>query len=194
MLYLTSLFFPKFALAAHGTRWVFQPFGWQLVFAMGMLATLTDIGRLTRSSPIVWLTVSITGLILLTGVTYRIHEWVGSSISEEVLLGKQNPGLLRVVHFVLVATLISATAHWVPANCWWTSTASTMLCMIGRNALAVFLWGVLVRYVSVIFFRQTTVFEIVMLDLFGVFSSVLLAILLDKNCHSSEKRCPVTPG
>lgn len=120
-------------------RWFFNPLAWQLVFTCGVIAA-----RYWREAPRVHvapvamsLAVALGAAILITDA-FGLTEGLRAAASAHLDLGKQNLGLLRLVHFVAIAYLAAIASGMVQAK---FGRFAESLRMLGRHSLPVFVFG-----------------------------------------------------
>ncbi|MBV9218739.1 MAG: OpgC domain-containing protein [Methylobacteriaceae bacterium] len=120
--------------------WFLNPFAWQLMFSIGIVA-----GILWRDRPVPRSTflLVLSGIFLvLAGISVTDGLWIAPGLRDAVFqrldILKQNLGLARMLHFLMVAYLISQ----MPAL---TAVARTglgrELQRLGRHSLPVFAFG-----------------------------------------------------
>lgn len=120
--------------------WFFNPFAWQLVFTLGVVAGIRWRDEPLRRSPAIQaacLVLAAAGAIVVTdglGLCPGLHDVVFAQLD----VGKQNLGAARLVNFLALAYLI-ATAPLL-TNLARTSVGQELQRM-GRHSLEVFAFG-----------------------------------------------------
>jgi hypothetical protein len=120
--------------------WFFNPFAWQLVFTLGVVAAIRwRDAPLPRSLAIraACLTLAVAGAVVVTdawGLLPGLHDAVFSRFD----VGKQNLGALRLINFLALAYLI-ATAPFLTALA--RTSVGEELQRLGRHSLEVFAVG-----------------------------------------------------
>jgi hypothetical protein len=120
--------------------WFFNPFAWQLIFTLGVLAAIRWRETPLRRSPAIraaCLVLAVAGAIVVTdglGLLPGLHDGIFAQLD----VGKQNLGAARLVNFLALAYVI-ATAPFL------TTLAQTPvgqeLRRLGRHSLEVFAAG-----------------------------------------------------
>lgn len=88
--------------------WFFDPFAWQLLFAIGIAVGLN---LRARSAPLSRPWIAITGLIVAASAVvvtdcFGASHSFGEAVRGGLDLGKTQLGLVRLIHFLALATLI----------------------------------------------------------------------------------------
>jgi hypothetical protein len=132
--------------------WFLNPFAWQLLFTIGILSGICWRDRRPRYlSPLfAAATVGIAAAAVFVtgsaGLAPGLHDWAFGHLD----LLKQNLGLVRLAHFLLIAYLISQ----VPFLALLARTrAGQELQRVGRHSLAVFAVGSLFSAVGQVLMR-----------------------------------------
>ena len=132
--------------------WFFNPFGWQLIFFTGFALMRGWLPRPpVNASLIIIATVITLGFMSLSHIAYR--EWgfdwaLQWRIENVMLIHKTDFGLLRYVHFMVLAYLAYAVVgeggRWLlpvgrslPGKIW--KALVTVLTKVGQQSLAVFI-------------------------------------------------------
>ncbi len=132
--------------------WFFNPFGWQLIFFTGFAFMRGWIPRPPVNTLLIIIATAITvGFMTLSHVAFR--EWgfdwaLRWRIENIMLIDKTNLGVLRYVHFLVLAYLAYAVAgeggRWLltegrnlPSKIW--KFLVTVLTKVGQQSLAVFM-------------------------------------------------------
>ena len=116
--------------------WFFNPLAWQLVFTCGVIAT-----TYWREAPRVELALFAVSLAVVLARRDFGHRPFGlagglrAAASAHLDLGKQNLGLLRLVHFVAIAYLAAIASSAVQAK---FGRFAESLRTLGRHSLPVF--------------------------------------------------------
>jgi hypothetical protein len=120
--------------------WFFNPFAWQLIFTMGILSCV-----LWRHAPLPYserlYAISIVGLLLsavivtdASGFEPGLRDWAFARFD----IPKQNLGLGRLSHFLMLAYVIAQTPF---LSAMAKTNAGRSLQRLGRHSLAVFALG-----------------------------------------------------
>jgi hypothetical protein len=130
-------------LGVEGDGWYFNPFAWQLVFALGIICALRWRNGLPRPQrPLVMLALAI----ILGGAILSIKAMgFRAAALAHLDLDKHNLGLVRVAHFVALAYVLSILASVQP----WATTMGRIVCSrtgqslqgMGRKSLLFFTLG-----------------------------------------------------
>jgi hypothetical protein len=120
--------------------WFFNPFAWQLIFTIGILSSILWRQAPPRYSESFY-PISVLGLVLsavivtdVAGLEPGLRDWAFARFD----VPKQNLGLGRLTHFLMLAYVIAQTP-WLSAM---TKTAAGQsLQRLGRHSLAVFALG-----------------------------------------------------
>ncbi|HZA01346.1 MAG TPA: OpgC domain-containing protein, partial [Hyphomicrobiaceae bacterium] len=161
--------------------WYFNPFAWQLLFSVGVLAGLAHrAGATVRRSP--WLCgVAITYLLfafLIAEPWTAIPGWHEYDLVLDDLIGpisKQNLSPWRLAHILafayLSAVVIPASARWLRHPCF------AWVINLGRNALDVFCVGTVLSLLGFIVFVEfgDGIVAQVAVNVGGLISMVLIA-------------------
>lgn len=124
---------------AQGAGWFFNPFAWQLLFVIGVLAgTLWRAGP-PRSPALTMVAAAVVGVALMArtdgfGLTPGFGEWLGPRLDGH----KPQLGLARLLHFLALAYLLAILGVARPVL---DSTVGRTLTAMGRAALPVFCIG-----------------------------------------------------
>ena len=126
-----------------GDGWTFNPFAWQLVFAIGVICALKWRRGLPR--PQGRLVVLAVAVILAAGILSVKAMGLRATSLAYLDLGKHNLGSLRLAHFVALAYVLSTIAIVEP----WATTMSRIVGSrmgqsiqgMGRNSLLFFALG-----------------------------------------------------
>ncbi len=117
--------------------WFFNPFAWQLVFTLGIVAGIRWRDEPVRRSPTIQagcLALAVAGAIVVTdglGLWPGLHDAVFAQLD----VGKQNLGAARLVNFLALAYLI---ATWPFLTNLARTTIGRELQRMGRHSLEVF--------------------------------------------------------
>ena len=122
--------------------WYFNPFAWQLVFALGVICALrwrSGLPRVRRPLVVLALAVLLGAAILCVAVGLK------ATALAYLDLDKYNLGLMRLAHFLALAYIISTIAIIQP----WATTLSRIVGSpigqsfqgMGRNSLLFFALG-----------------------------------------------------
>ena len=127
--------------------WFFNPFAWQLIFTLGVVAAVAWRERPPARSPIL---LALSAAVLIGGavvVTDGAHVWPGlrDLAFLHLDLGKQDLGLVRLAHFFALAYVV-ATAPRLGAIV--DSAPGRALQRLGRHSLAIFAAGSLLSAVG----------------------------------------------
>ncbi|MFM0130053.1 OpgC domain-containing protein [Paraburkholderia sediminicola] len=127
--------------AAPDMHWDFNPFAWQLLFVLGVLARCQPVYQRIRAHRLGWLVSLLAFAVVAAAAYYKLF------IEREPLDGsfKQNLSYLRAVNFLAIAWLVAnliqlgwarKLAQWMP----WVG-------MIGRKGLLCFIAGAVISLV-----------------------------------------------
>ncbi|WP_341315883.1 OpgC domain-containing protein [Paraburkholderia sp. IMGN_8] len=127
--------------AAPDTHWDFNPFAWQLLFVLGVLARCQPVYQRVSAHRLGWLVSVLALAVVAAAAYYKLF------IEREPLDGnfKQNLSYLRAVNFLAIAWLVAnlielgwakKLAQWLP----WVG-------MIGRKGLLCFIAGAVISLV-----------------------------------------------
>ena len=126
--------------------WFFNPFAWQLVFTLGIVACVVFRDRpIPRSSTVYW---AAAGALVFTafGVTDGFWLWPGlrDQLFAELDLFKPNLGFARLAHFVVLAYFVAQTSVVALERTW----IGRELQRLGRFSLPVFALGSIISCVG----------------------------------------------
>lgn len=127
--------------AAPDMHWDFNPFAWQLLFVLGVLARCQPVYQRISAHRLGWLVSLLALALVAAGAYYKLF------IEREPLDAsfKQNLSYLRAINFLAIAWLVAnlielgwarKLAHWMP----WVG-------MIGRKGLLCFVAGAVISLV-----------------------------------------------
>jgi hypothetical protein len=130
-------------VGAEGDGWYFNPFAWQLLFSMGVICALRWRSGLPR--PRRWLVALALATILGAAILSMKAMGLRAAALAHLDLDKHNLGLVRLVHFIAFAYVMSAVAMVEP----WAarmrrivgSPIGQSLQGMGRNSLLFFALG-----------------------------------------------------
>jgi hypothetical protein len=176
--------------------WFFNPFAWQLIFTMGILSCV-----LWRPSPPAYsrglYAISILGLLLSAivvtdagGLATGLRDWGFAHFD----IPKQNLGLGRLTHFLMLAYVIAETPRLAALA---KTAFGQSLQRLGRHSLAVFALGsvlscvgqALVRVAEAQFSFAPAVVGL-LYTVFGVIGLFLFARYLEWNNLNLSRRAP----
>jgi hypothetical protein len=138
-----------------GTGWFFNPFAWQLLFAIGIVLARVEPGWLARHPP--WSrTLAVLAVLALLGAAAVLNlawhgpqfglnppEWLGGWLA-----GVDKTGLhpARLASVLVMAWLIG---HLIPAGARWLShPAASGFVLMGQQGLAVFCAGIFLSFLG----------------------------------------------
>jgi hypothetical protein len=138
---ITGLNFPSSRSPA---GWYFDPFTWQVLFCIGLMAGITLLQgvSLPRSR---WLTAAAIGYVLIAlAATTPCHFRSVAHLCQVADSGSEvaDLALRRIAHILALAYL--ATVMVPPKAAWLSSRFAQSIVLLGRNSLPVFLAGVIV--------------------------------------------------
>jgi hypothetical protein len=132
-----------------GRPWYFNPFAWQLMFFTGFAfgAGWLRPPRPSRGMVGSCLLIVIVSIPLGHEPTYQRLAWFGELRAHlEPLLDKSHLGILRWVHFLALACLMS---HLFKSNEHWLRMALPRgIAAMGRQSLSMFLFGSCLSYIG----------------------------------------------
>ncbi|SIT39661.1 conserved membrane hypothetical protein [Paraburkholderia ribeironis] len=127
--------------AAPDMHWDFNPFAWQLLFVLGVLARCQPVYQRISAHRLGWVVSVLAFAVVASAAYYKLlveHEPLASSL-------KQNLSYLRAVNFLAIAWLVAnlielgwarKLAQWLP----WVG-------LIGRKGLLCFIAGAVISLV-----------------------------------------------
>ena len=127
--------------AAPDMHWDFNPFAWQLLFVLGVLARCQPVYQRISGHRLSWLVTALAFAVVAAAAYYKLvieHEPLDGSL-------KQNLSYLRAVNFLAIAWLVAnlielgwakKLAQWMP----WIG-------VIGRKGLLCFIAGAVISLV-----------------------------------------------
>jgi hypothetical protein len=178
--------------------WFFNPFAWQLIFTLGILA-----GILWRNGPPAFLpgffALSIVGLVaaaLVVTDAGGLAPGLRDAAFARLDIPKQNLGLGRLIHFMMLAYAIAQTPRLSALA---KNSAGRALQRLGRHSLAVFALGSVLSCVGQATLRvAASQFSIAaplvgpLYTLFGIIGLFLFARYLEwNNTNISRRLVPV---
>lgn len=127
--------------------WFFNPFAWQLLFMIGVLAAIKrqelQIGASTSLRLLAWSVVA-GGAVVMTDLLHLMPGLYARAFAF-FDVGKQNLGIARLVYFLALAYAISTTSGLARiAN----RPATEALRQLGRHSLQVFAFGSLLSAIG----------------------------------------------
>jgi len=117
--------------------WFLNPFAWQLIFTLGVVAAIRWREAPPRRSASVWalcFALTAAGALVVTdgfGLAPGLHDRVFAALD----MGKQNLGLARLVNFLALAYLAATSPH---LNALARTASGRALQTLGRHSLMVF--------------------------------------------------------
>lgn len=134
-----------------GGSWFFNPFAWQLIFTIGLVAGQATLRGV--SLPRSWVLAALAGAVIAYGLASSAPWSVIPGLNAMVLpddwrldLDKTNLSLWRLAHALSLAYLI---ARFVPADArWLRSAVGRELEQAGRHSLPLFCLGVILSLVG----------------------------------------------
>lgn len=133
--------------------WVFNPFGWQLLFVCGAALALNPAWRKTILNANKTVVTGCSGLILAWSALVAL-SWQGvvayevpPSLAPWIYpISKPNLDILRLAHFFALAGVV---AFWLPAESrLWHGSVARFLETLGRKSLRVFCVGILLSFLG----------------------------------------------
>ena len=120
-------------------RWFFNPLAWQVVFTCGVIAARhwREAPRVHVAPVAVSLAVVLGAAILVTDAC-GLTEGLRAAASAHLDLGKQNLGLLRLVHFAAISYLAAIASGTAQTK---FGRFAESLRRLGRHSLPVFVVG-----------------------------------------------------
>ncbi len=138
-----------------GGGWFFNPFAWQLLFAIGVALGRAPEGVLARRFPWNrWLAL-LAALALLAGAISLNLVWYGEAWGVEVperlanfMAGVDKTGL-HPVRLLSILVLVWLLGHLVPANAaWLRNPVAAAFVLMGQQGLAVFCAGIFLSFLG----------------------------------------------
>jgi hypothetical protein len=179
--------------------WFFNPFAWQLIFTLGVLACVLWRRTPPSYSPQIF-ALSIAGLIF-AAVAVTDAAGLAPGFRDAVFarfdMGKQNLGFGRLIHFLMLAYVITQTPLLLKLA---KTSVGESLQRLGRHSLAVFALGSLLSCMGQAVIRvaeaQFSVGSTIvgpLYTLFGVIGLFLFARYLEWNNLNPNRR-PAVAG
>ncbi|MBU2089200.1 MAG: OpgC domain-containing protein [Alphaproteobacteria bacterium] len=143
-----------------GGSWYFNPFAWQFLFMLGAFASLNrdSLRRLTgrhgQALTIAAIAYLVFGLYLAaTFYTPSLVPALPQALHDVIHpISKTNLSLLRILHFLAAAYLVS---RWMPASAsFLTSTLARPLIVTGQHSLPVFALGIALSFTGYAILRE----------------------------------------
>ncbi|HEY1943573.1 MAG TPA: OpgC domain-containing protein [Roseiarcus sp.] len=117
--------------------WFLNPFAWQLIFTLGVLAAIRWRGETVGRSPALWalcMLVTVAGAIIVNdgfGFAPGLHQAVFASLD----VGKQDQGLARLINFLALAYLAATSPLF---DRFGRTRLGEALQSLGRHSLPIF--------------------------------------------------------
>jgi hypothetical protein len=117
--------------------WFLNPFAWQLIFTLGVVAAIRWREEPPRRSPTIWtlcLLLSVAGALIVSdafGLAPGLHDRLFADLD----VGKQNLGAARLINFLALAYLAATSPFLAQLG---RTAAGEALQSLGRNSLTVF--------------------------------------------------------
>jgi len=120
--------------------WFFNPFAWQLLFTLGVVAAnIARSGGPRRSVALVGLSlVAVVGAPIVVTEGFGLARGLRDLVSAHIDLGKQDLGLARLLHFGALAYLVAITPALGRLS---SARFGLALQRLGRHSLPVFAVG-----------------------------------------------------
>lgn len=183
-----------------GQGWTFNPFAWQFLYTIGIVAGhFSKVGSTSESSrdryKWVWFTLAagFTAFALLV-----VAPWTGSEETKALFsydLWPAEKTFLSPLRVANVVALLYLFAYFVPKQAKFFSTrAAQVFLACGRNSLAVYTVGVVLSCAGYVAMSETDSanFITVAVNVFGILSLFILAMVLD--ARSKKARSSETPA
>ncbi len=153
----------------------FNPFAWQFMFVLGMLAGIHNIvGRLRE----VWaraMLLRVSGGLLLAAFLIKVLDYVDFPVAFAVAgYDKPNLGPLQVVHFLIAVVFVMQIMP--PSQQLQTDLAARAVCSVGRRSLECFCLSTILSYVAVAVLARYGAFDPLSLYVAGVAVVLLLCV------------------
>lgn len=160
------------ALTAAGN---FNPFAWQLMFVLGMLAGIHDLfGRLRA----VWsrqLLLRVSGALLLGALLLKVLDYADFPFAFAMVgYDKPNLGPLQVVHFLVSVVFVMQILP--PARELQSDLPARAVCSVGRRSLECFCLSTILAYVAVAVLARYGSFDPLSVYVAGVAVVLLLCV------------------
>ncbi|AOK43609.1 MULTISPECIES: OpgC domain-containing protein [Burkholderia] len=125
----------RFLPTVEGVPWDFNPFAWQFLFVLGVIARCQPVYQTLAPKPQGWLLTAVSLAIVAAGAYYRLR--IEPFPTDPSI--KQNLGALRLANFVAIAWLAAKLVHLG----WMKKVAHAMpwIGTIGRQGLLCFVAG-----------------------------------------------------
>lgn len=125
----------RFLPTVEGAPWDFNPFAWQFLFVLGVIARCQPVYQTLAPKPQGWLLTAVSLAIVAAGAYYRLR--IEPFPTDPSI--KQNLGALRLVNFLAIAWLAAKLVHLG----WMKKVAHAMpwIGTIGRQGLLCFVAG-----------------------------------------------------
>jgi hypothetical protein len=117
--------------------WFLNPFAWQLVFTLGIVAAIWWRDRAPRRSPLIWtlcVLLCVAGAMVVNdafGLAPGLHDKVFAALD----VGKQNLGAARLINFLALAYLAATSPYFAQLG---RTPLGEALQSLGRNSLTIF--------------------------------------------------------
>lgn len=174
----------------HREPWAFNPFAWQLLFVLGMLAArngpslrVLATSRAMMLLALGWL--ALSALLVLSWHQPALHNVLPDSVQQWLYpISKPNLDILRLTHFFALAILF---VRWVPAQAQWLkSKVMRPFARIGAKSLEGFTSGIVLSFLgAVVMTELASSAPPVMVGVLGVAVSVFGLVVMYVWCASA---------
>jgi hypothetical protein len=117
--------------------WFLNPFAWQLIFTLGVVAAIRWREQAPRRSPVLWalcVLLCVAGAMVVSdafGLAPGLHDRVFADLD----VGKQNLGAARLINFLALAYLAATSPFFAQLG---RTALGEALQGLGRNSLTIF--------------------------------------------------------
>jgi hypothetical protein len=185
-----------------GSGWYFNPFAWQLLFAIGVALGRADPALLARRFPYSRVLLLLVLLVLVAAAVMLNWVWHGPIRGREApewlaawLAGVDKTGLhpARVVSVLVMAWLLG---HLIPADArWLQGRLAAPFALMGQQSLPVFCAGVFLSFLGrVAIETSANLASQVVVNLAGLAALVLVGVVSAWYSDGHKRRTPSLPG
>jgi hypothetical protein len=178
-----------------GREWMFNPFAWQFLFILGLIAASTRT-RVTSGSMRLVFVLLATAILLLGLLVVKLIPQIGYVSDNPVAthlslpwIGKGRLEPWRIIHFCALAYLSSLFLR--PQMVWWSTAVARPLVISGQHSLETYAFGLLIMFASIPlhnFIGYPSIITSLLIDLDAVLMSVGFAYCLQWLKRRRHKR------